>query len=644
MNFLGDISDNCISCPETTPYLHPVDGSCVANCPVRFYNDDNISRCRACHYTCYTCSARFYNNCTSCIDDYKLVEKLGLCVLNCEEYGLTRSAVDPNRCTEFDADAVLINVAEGVPIDVNNFNEIVAKVTAATSTGYTTNWVLNEEKTKELNDDPDMTFDTYPWTDFGTEHEAPDVVIGKEFTTPLDTTFFQLDKYYSFDLEIIKTNQTGRVVYVKNFNLTMNKRPVGGGLDTIPKIGLYNTTTFVITCDGWSDDTTETKNLEYYFYSIEDKTSTQKLLSDWSTVNEITSNFTVIYYQQENSPIKIYCKIRDNYGAITEVDTEIVIANKLSGTTYKLYDAIINFQLPNEVDTELLYHRNQYLMSLGIDTYKTLQPELFQTKYEPSLDATVITKSDPSCTSDFCNTYGECSLIDEFLVCNCDNGRIGRNCHIASYGYQQVEDAYKDMYDKLFGLLQSTISYEQFMVMHNLYFAACQFFQDEAFFSRQLDTFLTLAMNLFTDSILNNTAEYFDLIDYYYSYTLDRLNKKRIEHKLNTGWPFRNVSLEYDQVSEFKTAFDYISTELNTFLKYLAQQYLNTQKTITYESKNFYVALTSLNPTFDEEAFFYLRKKNYKSSVQFMKCLTYIEVEKFANPYFQAWLIYIEYN
>ena len=131
----------------------------------------------------------------------KLVEKLGLCVLNCEEYGLTRSAVDPNRCTEFDADAVLINVAEGVPIDVNNFNEIVAKVTAATSTGYTTNWVLNEEKTKELNDDPDMTFDTYPWTDFGTEHEAPDVVIGKEFSTPLDTTFFQLDKYYSFDLE-----------------------------------------------------------------------------------------------------------------------------------------------------------------------------------------------------------------------------------------------------------------------------------------------------------------------------------------------------------------------------------------------------------------------------------------------------------
>ena len=46
-------------------------------------------------------------------------------------------------------------------------------------------------------------------------------------------------------------------------------------------------------------------------------------------MNEITSNFTVIYYQQENSTIKIYCKIRDNYGAITEVDTEIVIATKL---------------------------------------------------------------------------------------------------------------------------------------------------------------------------------------------------------------------------------------------------------------------------------------------------------------------------
>ena len=46
----------------------------------------------------------------------------------------------------------------------------------------------------------------------------------------------------------------------------------------------------------------------------------------------------------------------------------------------KIYDAIINFQLTNEVDTELLHHRSQYLMTLGIDTYKALQSELFQTK------------------------------------------------------------------------------------------------------------------------------------------------------------------------------------------------------------------------------------------------------------------------
>ena len=640
----GDISDNCISCEDLTPYLFPEDGSCLSECPVGYYPDDNMMRCRPCEATCYTCTGRFNNDCTSCIGDNKLIENEGLCVTNCEQYDLTKSSVDPNKCTEFDADAVLINVQEGVPIDVNNFHEIVAKVTIATSSGYTTKWELNEDKTREINDDPDMTFDTYPWTDAGTEHEANEVEVGKEFTTPLDTTFFQLDKYYAFDLQIIKTNISHSVTYTKSFILTMNKKPSGGSLTTEPTIGLYNTTTFVITCGGWSDDTTETENLEYYFYSIEDRTSTQKLLSDWSTVNEITSNFTVIYYQQENSTIKIYCKIRDNYGAITELDTDIVIANKLSGTTYKLYDAISHFSLPEEVDTELLYHKSQYLMTLGIDTYKTLQPELFQTKYDPALDATVITQTEPTCTSDYCNSYGECSLIDEFLVCNCENGHLGRNCHIATHGYDLLENAYTLTYEKLISLLQSTINYEQFMVIHNLYFGASQFIQDEKFFSEKLETFLTLAMNLFTDSILNNTSEYIDLIDYYYSYTLDRLNKKRIEQKVNSGYPYKNVTLEEDQVTEFKSAFDYISTELNTFLKYLAQQYLNTQKTITYESKNFYLALASVNPTFDEEIFFNLRKKNYKSSIQFMKCLTYIEVEKLTNPYFQAWLIYIEYN
>ena len=113
-----------------------------------------------------------------------------------------------------------------------------------------------------------MDFSNLPWIG-DTNHSASDVVVGKEFTNELDTTFFQLDKKYSFDLQIIKKNQTGEVIFTKNFILTMNKKPSGGVIKTIPNVGLYNTTSFVITCENFIDDTTQTSDLNYYFYSIE---------------------------------------------------------------------------------------------------------------------------------------------------------------------------------------------------------------------------------------------------------------------------------------------------------------------------------------------------------------------------------------
>ena len=57
-------------------------------------------------------------------------------------------------------------------------------------------------------------------------------------------------------------------------------------------------------------------------------------------INEIIFNFTVIYYQEECCNMNIYCKVRDNYDAITEVSTTIKIANKLSDNIYSLFDTI----------------------------------------------------------------------------------------------------------------------------------------------------------------------------------------------------------------------------------------------------------------------------------------------------------------
>ena len=75
----------------------------------------------------------------------------------------------------------------------------------------------------------------------------------------------------------------------------MNSYPTNGTLHIVPKVGLYNTTTFLISSLDWVDDTTD--QLEYKFYAIEKGTAMVQDLRGWSPLNEVTSNFTTMQYQ-----------------------------------------------------------------------------------------------------------------------------------------------------------------------------------------------------------------------------------------------------------------------------------------------------------------------------------------------------------
>ena len=77
--------------------------------------------------------------------------------------------------------------------------------------------------------------------------------------------------------------------------------------------------------------------------------------------------------------------------------------------------------------------------------------------------------------------------------------------------------------------MQSTLSYYEFKVFHNIFEGAQYFAQDYTFYSVQLETFLNMAMNSYSISIDNNTFEYFDLLNDYYSYELERLNEVRVK-------------------------------------------------------------------------------------------------------------------
>ena len=138
----------------------------------------------------------------------------------------------------------------------------------------------------------------------------------------------------------------------------------------------------------------------------------------------------------------------------------------------------------------------------------------------------------------------------------------------------------EEYYNKLFEItledLQNTFNYYQFKVFHNLFFGASQFIEDITFFSVKLDTFLELAKSLFPDSIYNNTAEYIDLIDFYFSYEVMRLEKLKLKYVNETGLNYLNISIGEGETGEFKQGFNYIQQELLDMGKYLANLYDNS--------------------------------------------------------------------
>ena len=630
--FPGDMGDKCITYPEETIYINIIDGSCTNTCPYGYYPRDDINQCRACHNSCYTCTNPFYNNCTSCTRLLCLVPDLHICIEACEDYGLTMSPDDHNICIPFDARARLVNYDEDIPIDIQSFNELEANVTYYTSINYTIVWEFDSNATRKVNNLTNMTFP------FDTPFNG-DIT---KLLTSVDNTFFELAKKYVVNLIIISENINipGKKINITvPFVLTTKSYPFNGQFIIAPEVGLFNTTTFLITCKNNEVD----KNLLYKFYAKEKGTTTTKLLRGWSPEDEMTSNFTVEYYALPSSIITISCVVRDNSGAQSVVTKDIIIANSPTSGIYNLQNALLLYDLPL-IRTDLIYyHRSQYLMSLGIDNYKIMQPILFQTKYEPSMDSSMMIKKDPECTLDYCNDNGYCDLMDEFINCHCNSGYIGRNCHLNINGYKTLENYYNDLFNQLIGDLRENITYYEFETFHNLYFGACQFIEDKKFFSVNLDTFLNLAMNQYKYSILNNTAEYFDFLDYYYSYEMMLMEKEREKIKYLSGTKVRNISLPEESMEEYKKSFEYIQKELIKLMKYIANEYIPSRNSFFYESRNFYIALTPIERGFDEIEFFRERKEKYKTHIEFMNCINFIEIERLKNVNYYLYLFFIEY-
>ena len=559
----ADTKDTCMVCPESEKYLDPVDGLCKSACPTGYYERDDMNQCRPCNATCYKCNWTFGFNCTECTGDRYLVEHEGRCVQKCEEYNLTASNITNNWCTGFDSFAILINRGDyyindkGIQIyenqvDINIFDNLEGKVINYTSRDYTVEWAFERQKTIEVNEG----------SLYIGEKENP--LIGDIYTEEkvlLNRTFFKNAKKYIFSLTVIAHNilyYDSIVTKTHYFLLTTNSYPVNGTLTVIPTNGLYRSTYFVIKCENWEDDTSPKEKLQYRFYSKEVNTNNLILLRDWSLENEISRNFSVMYYQQEKSDIDITCEIKDELNATTSENARITIAKSLTGNYYSLSDAILAYpEIPEEDKSYekydvLLYHRSLFLLSLASDPYKTAYPSFLQTQYEPTLQGDMILMEDPTGVSDYCNGVGDIVLVDEFIICRCKDGWVGKYCQIDANGINDLEQRFNDLYNEIMGALYTSISWYEFMTVYNIFKGAALFIPTASFIEDNIKNFLDqFAMVSFSSSIANNTMEYFDILDFYYSYELMRMEKIKadIQKQNNLG---RQVNLTNAQMNQFK--------------------------------------------------------------------------------------------
>ena len=282
----------------------------------------------------------------------------------------------------------------------------------------------------------------------------------------------------------------------------MNSPPFGGKITTMPSIGLYNTTTFIIRCVDYQDENTLKEELEYDFYYIEQNTNMRiKLSEDFSNISEVYSNFTVRFYQLEYSNISVYCVVRDKYGALSQSSSVITIVNDKHSELYNLKQIVNSFYLVNNLTDIQLLARSEVLMSLGLNPYNDRKPESFYTTYENSITGDKVIKTEPQCVNGYCNDNGDCEVIDIAITCKCNPTHLGKQCFIDKNGYQDLAEWYIKMYQRIMERINGlNINNENlndmlFDAVYKLFFSAQNFFQNESFFEYDMIEFKNYLKN-----------------------------------------------------------------------------------------------------------------------------------------------------
>ena len=187
--------------------------------------------------------------------------------------------------------------------------------------------------------------------------------------------------------------------------------------------------------------------------------------------------------------MEIFCKVRDRYGAESITSTKVTIVNHIDDKeNNNLTEILSNYDLNPDIEDLKYYSRSEFLKSVSLNPHRDVQPSLYYSTFEVSLDGSKILMNDPKCVDTYCNYNGDCGIIDVTIACNCKSSYIGNNCNILKTSYSKLAYYFQEMYGRVFNIIETrglTIGDDiLFNSIYNIFYAAQFFFQDDIFFTR----------------------------------------------------------------------------------------------------------------------------------------------------------------
>ena len=516
--------DKCLLCSSNKPYLK-YDDNCYSDCGPNYFADNYFKQCRECHETCYTCSAKNYDNCLSCTGEYYYIESLHICVTNCQEYGLVISTEKENTCQELLTESnitlpVYLNFTYDYNpdnedfiskiIDRDNFNIIEGHL-GKVSTTVETKWIYNREATLELNQD----YRYFDINDFPEDEYPFDISKESELKIEVNNDYFKYGYKYVFDLQIYSQNGFYSTYHIHKYILMMNDYPVVGPVNVLPSKG-YLENIFLITINECTDDVSEKSLLQYKFtyfkkrenvVSGHNETSDEEILiQDWSIISEVLFQFPEVS-EEGKYYIRGYCKDELNlfYSEIQEV--EIYEVYEFIKKKIPLEETIKSIDLDKELSTEQLLKRSEFLAKTSVDFEKGIEfinrTNITIYSNKGILQEKLILYKPTAYENDlYCNERGDSYRVYFFLICDC-KGADGDMCQIDHNSYDYMINVYKELYNKIRRMQTGKYNKDLIKALNLLMKSGATFMNIENMdFMLQSIEFINLYTNKFKDKLI----------------------------------------------------------------------------------------------------------------------------------------------